>query len=66
MMGSDPPDHPGYLLVPVTPDPTQATKPLALYESRGYRIVPNVDSIVVSGINGSIIYVWMQLGYGGN
>ena len=59
-MGSGPPDHPGYLLVPVTPDPTQATKPLALYESQGYRIVPNVDSIV--GAKG-VIYVWMELGY---
>ena len=62
-MGSGPPDKPGYLLVPVIPDPNETTKPLALYEAQGYRIVPNVDSIV--GAKG-VIYVWMQYGYGGN
>jgi len=60
MMGSGPPDHPGYLLVPVTLDPTQPTKPLALYESQGYRLVPGQDTILGGG---SVVYVWMSLGY---
>jgi|HubBroStandDraft_4_1064222.scaffolds.fasta_scaffold1171281_1 hypothetical protein len=59
MMGSGPPDHPGYLLIPVVPDSTQATKPLAVFEAQGYRMVPDKQDAVIGGV----LYVWMQYGY---
>jgi hypothetical protein len=55
----NPPDNPGYINVPFTPDPTQATQPLKQYEAVGYRIVPGT----VYSFGGKM-FVFMQYGYG--